>query len=431
MALDNHTLELRNESPEAQGLPGIAVSINSMNQTILKTTNPVPPASVADAAASSGATLRRAAIVAGLLIVIGALAGLLPRWQHRRELIAETRDLAVQTVSVVSPTPGQAIGELLLPAEVKPFIDAPIYARSSGYLTRWLVDIGAQVKEGDLLAVTDAPELRQELAQAKAQLLQADAALALARVTAARWAELVKTASVSEQEAAEKQSDFELKSANVEAARANVRRLEELESFASIRAPFSGTITMRNVDVGQLVVAGSSRELFHLAQTGTLRVYVRVPQAEAEGIRPGEVADLMIPELPGRVFPAKVVRSAGAMSADSRTLLVELAVDNSKHEILADTYAQVRFRDAPREAGLLLPANTLLFRAEGTQVALVLPNNKVELRKVTLGRDLGPTLEILDGVTPQDRVILNPPDSVVSGMTVRVGGADAKTQGGQ
>ena len=399
--------------------------MDSMNQTLSKAAPAAPAASMAQAAASSGARLRNAAIAAGLLILVGLVAGFLPRLKHQRQLRVETQELGIQTVATVKPAVGEPTEELLLPAEVKPFIDAPIYARSSGYLTRWLVDIGAEVKEGDLLAELDAPELRQELAQAKAQLLQAEAGLDLARTTAARWSELVKTQSVSEQEAAEKEADRDLKAANVEAARANVRRLEELQSFSKIRAPFSGTITLRSVDVGQLVVAGSNRELFHLAQTGTLRVYVHVPQAAAAGIREGQVAELSVPELPGRGFPAKVVRTAGAMSADSRTLLVELRVDNPKHELLAESFAQVRFQDARVHPGFLLPSNTLLFRSEGTQVGVVLPDGKVELRNITLGRDFGQTLEVVDGLTSTDQVILNPPDSLVGGATVRVAQSDS------
>jgi membrane fusion protein (multidrug efflux system) len=208
--------------------------------------------------------------------------------------------------------------------------------------------------------------------------------------------------------------------ATVAAARANVRRLEDLQSFARVTAPFDGTITARGTDVGQLVTAGSGTELFRLAQTGTLRVYVRVPQAAALSVAPGQRAELTIPELPGQVFPAKVVRTAGAISADSRTLLTELQVDNSRGEILAGTYVQVRLTDARVPPTLTLPANTLLFRSEGTQVGVVGPDNKVQLRHVTLGRDFGPTLEILGGVGPTDRVILNPADSLVGGTTVRI-----------
>jgi RND family efflux transporter MFP subunit len=299
-------------------------------------------------------------------------------------------------------------------------VEAPIYARTSGYLKRFLVDIGAQVKEGDLLAEIDTPELNQELAQARAQLAQSDAALSLAKITAARWAELLKTSSVSEQEAAEKQADLELKTANVEAARANVRRLEELHAFEKVTAPFAGTITARNTDVGMLITAAGGRELFRLAQTSTLRVFVRVPQTAARGVEAGQTAEFSIPELPGRVFPAKIVRTSGAMSADSRTLLTELTVDNARGEILSGSFAQVRFTQSDIDSAPTLPANTLLFRAEGMQVGVVKADGRVELRNVTLGRDFGPMVEVLGGVSVGDRVILNPSDSLVSGATVRL-----------
>ena len=387
-------------------------------------TKPAAPGSLSDAAARSNAKLRHAAVVAAVLVILGAAGGMWPRWRHRALLAAETRELAIQTVSVTCPVPGEAAAGLILPAEIKPLVDSPIYARASGYLKRWLVDIGAEVQAGDLLAEIDTPELNQELAQARAQLLQAEAALTLARTTAARWAELLKTASVSEQEAAEKAADLELKSATVEAGRANVQRLEELHAFQSVKAPFAGTITARRTDVGELITAGSARELFRLAQTKTLRVSVRVPQSAARAIVLGQAAELVIPEIRGRVFPAKVARTSGAMSADSRTLLVELEVDNTDQAILTGTYAQVRFIDAKLDAALTLPSNTLLFRPEGPQVGVVGPDGKVEIRGVTLGRDFGPTTEILSGVVPADRVILNPPDSLVAGVAVRLAKAD-------
>lgn len=381
-----------------------------------------PAAATSEAAAAAGSKLRHAALLAAVLVVIGAVAGLIPRWLHRKALRAETRELAMQTVAVVSPIPGKATTGLTLAAEVKALVEAPIYARTSGYLKRFLADIGTHVKEGDLLAEIDTPELNQELAQARAQLVQTEAALALAKTTAARWADLLKSASVSEQEAAEKQADLELKAATVEAARANVRRLENLQAFERVTAPFAGTITARSTDIGQLIAAGSNKELFRLAQTGTLRVYVRVPQAAARGVVAGQMAELTIPELPGRVFPAKVVRTSEAMSADSRTLLTELQVDNPNGEILAGTYAQARFAEAKLDPALTLPSNTLLFRAEGPQVGVVGTDGKVELRSVTLGRDFGPTVEILGGVSGSDQVILNPSDSLVSDATVRVAG---------
>jgi RND family efflux transporter MFP subunit len=392
-----------------------------MNETIKQPAEPAPPpSSVSSAASKANTRLRHAALVTMLLVVVGAVAGLVPRWQRRAVLRAETRELAIQSVSVVLPAPCRAAAGLALPAEVKPLVESPIYARVNGYLRRWLVDIGAQVKEGELLAEIETPELDQELAQARAQLAQAQAALGLARTTAARWAELLKTASVSEQEAAEKQADLELKSASVQGARANVRRLEETQSFQSVKAPFGGTITARKTDVGELIAAGNGKELFRLAQTRTLRVYVCVPQTSAAGVAPGQKAELSIPEIHGRVFPAKVVRTSGAMSPDSRTLLTELEVDNSRGEILAGCFAQVRFTEGGLVLPLTLPANTLLFRSEGPQVGVVAADGKVELRSVTLGRDFGPTIEMLEGVGPNDRVILNPADSLVSGAVVRV-----------
>lgn len=374
---------------------------------------------MASAAAASRGRLRRALLVAAVLIVAGAIAGLWPRWRQRSELRAVTQELSVQTVSVVSPAPGQAADGLALPAEVKPLVESPIYARANGYLKNWFTDIGTNVTAGQLLAEIDTPELDQELVRARAQLAQADAALTLAKITSDRWAALVKTASVSEQEAAEKQSDLALKSATVEAARAEVHRLEDMKSFARVTAPFAGTITARQTDVGQLITAASGKQLFCLAQTGTLRVFVRVPQAAARGIAPGQMAELMIPELPGRVFPAKVVRTSGAMDAPSRTLLTELEVDNASGAIFSGSYAQVRFPDAKLNATLTLLSNTLLFRAEGTQVGVVRADGTVELRNVSVGRDFGPTVEILAGVNPSDRVIVNPSDSLVSGAKVR------------
>ncbi len=386
-----------------------------------------PPAALSAAAAQSAARLRHAAIAAVVLIVVGAAAGLFPRWRQRAELRAETRELAVPTVAVALPTPGTNTEGAPLPAEVKAFVEAPIYARASGYLKQWFVDIGTNVAAGQLLAEIETPELDQELARARAELAQAEAALALAKITAARWADLLKTASVSEQETAEKQADLALKTATVDAAQAEVHRLADLQSFARVTAPFTGTITARLTDVGQLITAGSGRELFRLAQTDTLRVYVRVPQTLSRGVAPGQMAELAVPELPGRVFPARIVRTAGAMDTQSRTLLTELAVDNPRGEILAGSYAQVRFTESKPEPALTVPANSLLFRAEGLQVGVVAAGDQVAMHTVTVGRDFGPTIEILTGLQPTDRVILNPPDSLVGGTTVRVATAAKPT----
>src|SRR5579862_4195539 len=366
--------------------------------------------------------LSRVAIVVGVLVAIGLLAGFLPRWHQSSAVNAETVELATPSVAVVSPKPSTAGAGLILPADLKADLEAPIFSRANGYLKRWLVDIGAHVEAGQLLAEIDTPELDQQLEQARAQLAVSEAAFALAKTTADRWADLLKTSSVSEQEDAEKQADYKLKTATVEANRANVHRLEQLQSFERVTAPFAGTITARNTDVGDLITTGGGKELFHLAQTKILRVYVRVPQAAAHEIREGQTADLIIPEIPGRKFLATVTSTAEAMATDSRTLLTELQVDNSAGDILPGSYGQIRFTNAKLSSTLALPANTLLFRAEGLQVGVVGADNKVMLRKVEIGRDFGQTVELLSGVSPSDRIIANPSDSLVSGTTVRIAG---------
>jgi len=373
-----------------------------------KISNPPPP------------RIARVALVLVAILLVAFLIALIPRLRHRAALATETRELAVPTVAVVSPTPGQPMASLLLPAEVKPWIEAPIYARASGYLKRWLVDIGARVEAGQLLAEIETPELDQELDRSRFQLAESEATLALAKTTSARYTDLLKLASVSEQETAEKQADFALKTATVKAAQSNVRRLEELQAFARVTAAFSGIITAREVDVGDLIAAGGNKELFRLAQTDKLRVFVRVPQALALAITTGQTAELLIPERPGRVFTGMVARTAGAISPDSRTLLTELEVDNARGEILAGSFGQVKFAEAKGKSPLTLPGNALLFRAEGPQVGVVQPDGKVELRSVKLGRDFGAIVEILGGVSPTNQVILNPSDSLASGASVRV-----------
>jgi len=369
--------------------------------------------------------------VAAIIVVIvtGVSAGLIPRSRQQTELRAETLERSLPTVTVVSPTPGQSGCRLPLPAEIKPWIETPIYARANGYLKRRLVDIGDHVEAGQLLAEIDTPELDQELDRARALLAQAEAAYDLAQITSNRWAGLSKTRTVSDQENEEKQADFRLKTAAAESARAEVRRLEKLKSFTSVTAPFAGTITVRNIDSGDLIVGAGGKELLHLAQTQKLRVFVQVPQTIARSILPGQTAEMTIQELPGQVFPAHVVRTAGVIAADSRTLLVELHVDNPKEEILAGSYAQVRFTGAKMASALTLPANTLLFRAEGPQIGVVMGDGKIELRTVKLGRDFGQTIEILTGVDSKDRVIANPADSLANGAEVSVRESVKKEKG--
>ena len=367
---------------------------------------------------------RRALMVGAIIavvIVAGLLLGFLPRWRQSRSTAADTSQLAIPTVSVVSPAPGTNRDGLVLPAEVRPWLEASIFARANGYLKSWQADIGAHVEAGQQLAMIETPDLDQQLEQAKAQLALAQANLHLAEVTDNRWKELLKTASVSEQAAAEKAAARETAAASVEADRANMRRLQELVSFQRVVAPFAGTVTIRAVDVGDLIVAGSGgRQLFHLAQADKLRVYVRVPQTSAFGIAPGQAASLTIPELPGQPFAAKVVTTSESISTISRTLLAQLEVDNSQHRILPYSYGEVRFDENAEKPALTLPSNTLLFRAEGLQVAVVNSNGIVELRKVQIGRDFGQTVETTGGVTPADHVITNPSDSLVSGIKVQI-----------
>lgn len=360
------------------------------------------------------------ALVLGVLIVLAFIAGLIPRWRDRRDLKELTRQLAIPTVITVAPKPGAPEALLALPAEVRPLVEASIYARANGYVKAWHVDIGAAVTNGQLLAEIDSPEVSQSLAKSKADLALAEAALVLAKSTAVRWQELLKTASVSEQDAAEKQADLATKSAAVDSARAEAQRLGELLSFEKVAAPFGGTVTARNIDVGQLITTGSGRELFHIAQTQTLRVFSRVPQTLSREITAGSTAEMTFTELPGRKFTAKVVRTAGALDPVSRTLLTELEVDNASGELFAGAFAQVRFPATGGQGKLTLPSNTLLIRADGAVVGVVGADNRIELRHVKLGREFATSIEVLDGVTAHDRVVLNPPDALLAGTVVQV-----------
>jgi membrane fusion protein (multidrug efflux system) len=363
-----------------------------------------------------------------LIVVIGLVAGIIPRLHARHQLASEMRELAISTVNVVSPSQQKATSLLTLPAEIKPRMEAPIFARANGYLKKYNVDIGSKVAEGDVLAEIDMPELDQEIRSVAAELKRAEAALTLAKTTAERWTELRKTDSVSEQESAEKSADLALKSAAADAARANLGRLEQLKDFARITAPFAGVITSRNVDVGDLVSANSQRELFHLAALDKLRVFVNVPQSIASKIAVGSTAELVATDSKAQKFTAKVVRTAGAISPASRTMLTELEVDNSRGEILAGSYAQVIFNELERDMPLVVPSNTMMYRSEGALLALVTPENKIELRPVETGRDFGKTIEILSGVSPQDKLVINPADSTANGQSVEIAPANETKQ---
>ena len=368
--------------------------------------------------------LFRVAVLLVILIAAGLAIGFIPRFGAKEAIAKETRELSIPTVTVTLPVAGAPGLSSPLSAEIQPFLEATIYARASGYLKRRLVDIGDNVKAGQLLAEIDTPELDQQLAQAKAGQAQAEAALRLAKITADRWAQLLKTSSVSEQETAEKQADFELKQAILDSAKANVRHLEELKTFASVTAPFEGLITGRFTDDGQLITA-AGHQLFRIARAKPLRIFVRVPQTLAVAVKVGCKAQLALSELPGRKFESEVVRTSGSIDPNSRTLLVELQAGNASGEILAGSYGQVQFLDSVVPT-LTLSANTLLFRSDGVHVGVVNDKNQAEVRAVKLGRDFGQTLEILEGVAKGDRVIINPPDSLADGAELRI--AEAKTQ---
>ncbi len=371
--------------------------------------------------------LRRIAEIAAVLIVIGLLIGLVPRWLAHRKLAADTRADSAMIVTVVSPLPASSTFGTPLPADVQAFIQASIHARASGYLKNWFVDIGEHVTNGQVLAQIETPELDEQLAQAKAQLDQAQAALDLAKITSDRWAMLLKTASVSEQDAEEKKSAYVLAQANVEAARANLKRLVDLKSYDNVTAPFDGVVTTRNTDIGQLIAAGSGPELFRMAQTDPLRVYVQVPQQYVYDVAPGMKAELSFLEMPGHTYKATVTRTAEAVDPTTRTLQVELDVPNPRGELFSGGYAQVRFTETPAHNALTISDNAIIFRAQGTQVAIVDQDNKVELRDVKVGRDFGSTIEVLDGLQASDRVIINPSDSIADGMAVQIAQPDGAT----
>ena len=344
---------------------------------------------------------------------------------RRYALIAlahQAAEAAVVTVVTVKPTLGPGSSKLVLPGTVQAYYEAPIYARTSGYLKAWHTDIGATVKKGQLLAEIDTPEVDQQLRQSQADLATAQANYDLARTTNERWQGLLATQSVSQQDADERAGDAAAKAAVRLSAAANVARLQELESFKRVVAPFDGVVTQRNTDVGALINAGQgspANALFRVADTHRLRIYVSVPQAYAASISEGMPAKLEFADHPGRFFTATVSSSARALDANSRTLQVELQIDNPKGELLPGSYAQVHF-DLPSAPGSLrVPVNTVLFRASGLQVATV-DGDHVRLKKITQGRDFGTEIEVLAGLDPTDVLILNPPDSIVEGAPVRL-----------
>src|SRR5207253_2273532 len=359
------------------------------------------------------------------LIVVATLmvSGIWSRVKARNTLNQETARAALPSVSVVSPKQTAPAEEIILPGNVEPYISSPIYSRTNGYLKKWYVDIGARVKQGQLLAVIDTPEVDQQLQQSLSNLNTAKANLALAQITRNRYQGLLRSNAVSQQDVDNAVGTYNANEAIVQANQANVKQLEALQSFEKIYAQFDGIVTARNTDIGDLINSGSGggtkTDLFHIAQPGKLRVYVNVPQEYSQGIKAGMTADLSLTEFPDRKFQGKLVRTASAINVTTRTLLVEIEVDNFSGTLLTGSYAEVHLKIPTQASTLLLPVNALLFRTEGLRVGVV-KDGKVVLTAVTPGRDFGNQIEVVSGLKPDDQVIINPPDSIVSGQQVQV-----------
>ncbi|MGC2694351.1 MAG: efflux RND transporter periplasmic adaptor subunit [Candidatus Angelobacter sp.] len=370
---------------------------------------------------------RLALIVLVVLLLAGGFT-IARRLTERGALAKETEGLAVVTVGVTKPTIEQASDQLVLPAQLQAYTESAIFARTNGYLLRWHKDMGSHVKKGELMAEIDTPEVDQELSQAKAARQQTEAQLQLAKSTAERWINLRKTDSVSQQEADQQTSAYAQAQANFAAADANVRRLQQLESFKRVEAPFSGVVTRRNTDTGALITAGSAgqgKELFDIAQVDPLRVYVSVPQSSAASVGAGLTAYIELREFPGQKFIGKVMRTADSIDPATRTQLTEIDVPNKDGRLLPGAYAEVHFAVPIQTLRISVPVNALLFRPEGPRVAVVGSDRKVHLKPIHIGRDFGTKVEILGGLDPNDQIVVNPADSLEDGQEVNV-----KTEGG-
>lgn len=362
-----------------------------------------------------------------LAIVIAAaivISGVAPRLRARQALREETDRLAAPPVNVIHPSRAAHAEEVVLPGNIQAFTDAPIYARTNGYLKRWYFDIGAHVKAGALLAEIESPEIDQQLQQAREELNTAQANLRLGQLTAERYTNLFKTDSVAKQEVDNAVQDAAAKAATVKSAQANVARLEQMVGFEKVYAPFAGVLTARKTDVGQLIESGSSggaaRELFHMAALDRLRVFVNVPQSYSHNAKPGMRVDLTLPEMPRRRFEGTLVRTAGAMDPNTRTLTVEVDVSNTAGLLFPGAYAEVHFKVPSNGQTLIVPSTSVLFQGKGLRIPVVENGNRIALKTVTAGRDFGNTMEILSGLSANAAVVANPPDSLVEGEPVRV-----------
>lgn len=377
---------------------------------------------------------RTALMFVAVVLLVLLLAGGFTLWQHasnNRALAKETERDLVPTVAIVHPSHEKADQELALPASLQAYEQSPIYARTSGYLVKWYKDIGSRVTKGELLAHIDTPEVDQELNQARATQQQIVAQLQLAKVSAERWENLRKSDSVSAQEADQQTSGYRQAQANLAAAEANVKRLEQLEGFKDVYAPFNGVLTARNVDPGALINAGAGgKELFDIARVDPLRVYTSVPQAYAPSIKVGTKATITLQEFPGQKFTGTVTRTAEAIDPTTRTLLTEVDVPNKDSKLLPGSFGEVHFVMPTGVDKVTIPVNAMIFRSQGAQAAVVGSDNKVHMVSLVIGRDYGASLEILNGLTVNDQLVLNPPDSLEENQEVHVTQPNQK-QGGQ
>jgi RND family efflux transporter MFP subunit len=377
-----------------------------------------------------------AMLVALAVAAILFASGVLPRVRARNTVRKETEQLAIPTVTVVQPKRTAPSQEIVLPANVQPYISSPIFARTNGYLKRWYADIGVHVKKGQLLAEIETPEVDQQLQQARANLNTAEANLHLAEITSNRFQGLLKSDSVAQQDTDNAVGAFNADKAVVAADQANVRQLEQLQSYEKVYAPFDGVITVRNTDIGALINAGSGgtqTALFQIAQPGTLRVYVNVPEIYSQAAKPGLTADLELSEFPGKRFQGKLVRTADAIDQATRTLLIEVDVPNPTGTLLSGAYAELHMKLPTATSAFILPVNTLLFRQEGLRVAAVTDGKHAQLKSITLGHDFGNEVEVLAGLDGNESVIVNPPDSIEPGQEVTIVTPQApksSTQGG-
>jgi RND family efflux transporter MFP subunit len=362
--------------------------------------------------------------VIGVIVITLLVVGIRSRLKAEANLRTVTTQMAVPSVSVVQPKPAAPAQEIVLPGNIQPFISSPVYARTDGYLKKWYFDIGVHVKAGQLLATIQSPEIDEQLSQARSTLATAQANLNLAEITKTRYEAMFQKHAVAQQDRDNAEGTYSANKAVVDADMANVRHYEALVSFEKVYAPFDGVITARNTDIGDLINAGSNSapktDLFHIAQTGTVRVYVNVPEEYSRGIKPGETgADIVLAEFPGQKFPGKVVRTAEAINGTTRTLLTELDLPNPGNTLLTGSYTEVHLRIPSQNSTFLIPVNTLIFRSDHLQAGVV-RNGKVELADLTPGRDFGNEIEIVAGLRAGDQVVVNPPDSLVSGQQVNI-----------